>query len=289
VPLPETYPKGVVFIGHRSDGRDRLVGTGFFVSIRGRILQPTYVVTAAHVVEGAAQTFVRLRTTGGPRNVVIEDWFFHGVHDVAVAPIDVPFDHDMTTTGIEQFIDDPDALPPPLWGGIEVGDDVYFIGLLGKVKAMRDRLIPIVRTGVLGAPWVENVPVKRSPVDATRNITAHLIDCRSFGGFSGAPCYLQKSRAVAGDGGVNTQYRTLLLGLIGGHFDDWTSTKQRMVLVDDDDDDQHDDESYSISNDIKAPVSTGIGYVIPVEFARETLMRDELLKKRERDERPLEE
>ena len=109
-------------------------------------------------------------------------------------------------------------------------------------------------------------------VDETRYITAHLIDCRSFGGFSGSPCYLQKERVrvgsdeTAGSVGVYNEYRTLLFGLIGGHFDDWAGTQQR----------REGDDEYAISDDIRAPVGTGVGYVIPAEYIRETLMRDEL-------------
>jgi hypothetical protein len=137
---------------------------------------------------------------------------------------------------------------------------------------MTERNIPVVRAGVLAQLWQTDLPVKRSPVDATRYITAHLIDCRSFGGFSGAPCYLQKSRAAVVDSGITTEY---------GHFDDWTSAQERTLMTDEEADP---DAGYSISDNIRAPVSTGVAYVIPVEFIRQTLMRSELVDKRRADE-----
>lgn len=282
MPLPESYPRGVFFVGRRSGGEERIAGTGFLVTIRENpLVVHSYVVTAAHVIEGAEATFARLRTTTGTTNLEVEDWITHPEHDVAVAPIVLPEDHDAVATDLTQFIDEPGAVGTYRWGEIELGDVVYFIGLLGKVEAMTERNIPVVRAGVLAQLSQTDLPVKRSPVDATRYITAHLIDCRSFGGFSGAPCYLQKSRAAVVDRGITTEYRTLLLGLIGGHFDDWMSAQERTLMVNDDTDP---DAGYSISDDIRAPVSTGVAYVIPAEFIRETLMRSELVEKRRADE-----
>lgn len=285
MPLPESYPKGVFFIGRRSvDGTERIAGTGFLVTMQSPILWHSYVVTAGHVVEGADSTFVRIRTAGdGTRDIPVPDWVPHGKHDIAVAPILLPEDHDVASTGLDQFIDEPGMFGNYFWGDIELGDVIYFIGLLGKVPEMVKRNVPIVRAGVLGAMWQEQVPIKRTPVDETRFITAHLIDCRSFGGFSGSPCYLQKSRPVYAKGdtpGITQEYRTALLGLIGGHFDDWAKARTRQSIGAD-----PDSHEYGISDDVLAPVSTGVGYVIPAEFIRETLMREELVEMRDKDEK----
>jgi hypothetical protein len=289
VPLPETYTHAVLFIRQcLSKGRSKVLGTAFFIGIRSpQGGHHVYVVTAAHIVERVSASFVQVRLTNGEfHDLEITDWVPHGKHDVAVAPISLPDNHAVYATELDQFIDEPDALGPR-WGEVELGDVVYFIGLLGKVQAMVDRNIPIVRAGFLGALWQENVPVKRSEVDETKYITAHLIDCRSFGGFSGSPCYLQKSRAAVvnedGRPGILTEYRTLFFGLIGGHFDDWAKTKERQVIPEDEDT-ADEDAVYATSDDIKAPVSTGVGYVIPAEYVRETLMREELKEMRRKDE-----
>ncbi len=278
MPLPETYPRGVFFIGRRDYGSalQRIAGTGFLASVETPATRHAYVVTAAHVVEGAEWTIVRTpMADGSTGDLEVPDWVFHGEHDVAVAPIKLPSGTSAVATPLTQFIDDDGKIADPRWGPVELGDVVYFIGLLGKIRAMVERNIPVVRAGILSALWQDEVPVQRSPLDRAHHITAHLIDCRSFGGFSGSPCYLQKSRAAVSQSaagvGINTEYRTLLLGLIGGHFDDWGAARTRGA----------DDDRYAVSDNIEAPVSTGIGYVIPAEFIRETLMRDELANLRD--------
>ena len=180
----------------------------------------------------------------------------------------------MVSTEISQFLDDPDWAKAEMFEGEEMhpflGDNVYFVGLLPNIEAMVEKNIPMVRSGTLGRLWQERCPV------LTREkvliyITAHLIDCRSFGGFSGSPCYLQQSRAgIVMDKGrpaVTTKYRTALLGLIGGHYDD-------VVEV---------ENTYGKSEHLTAPINTGVGYVIPVEFVRETLMKKELIDMRKRE------
>jgi|SRR5579862_1389539 len=279
VPLPQSYVKGVVFIGRDRPGKpSRISATGFLVTVDTPVMAHPYVVTAAHAVEGSDQTFVQLADNEGVYNMNVPEWIVHGKHDVAVAPIEIDSDDDVVFTGLDQFIDEPDALGDR-FGPIELGDPVYFLGLLGKIPAMVQDNIPIVRTGFLGALWQEDVPVKRTPHDETKFITAHLIDCRSFAGFSGSPCYLQKERVSVHPGNpptIGMEWRTLLFGLIGGHFDDWTGTQRADVIGE--------ENTYSVSDDILAPVSTGVGYVIPAEYIRETLMREELVQMRDVDE-----
>jgi hypothetical protein len=301
VPLTDTYPYGVAFVGRyepsRTGTRKRIAATSFFVSIPiygdAYLGEHAYLVTAAHVVEGR-ETFVRVPLVdGGVRDLDVPDWISHGKHDVAVAPIEITEDMYAPRTAIDQFIDDPHWMADDVMHPLELGDIVYFIGLLGRIPEMVERNVPIVRAGTLGAMWQEQVPVRRSPVDELKYITAHLIDCRSFGGFSGSPCYIQQSRAgiVEGDDGrpgVTTKFATALLGLIGGHFDDWTSTRMRNVVTDDAaDDDASDNSFYAVSDDVKAPVSTGVGYVIPAEYIRATLMRQELVDMRDEEEQAI--
>ena len=285
MPLPQTYAKGVLFVGHKPTDKPRkIIATGFFVVVDD---WHGYVVTAAHVVDGLDDTFVRIRMKDGSfRDEPVPDWIPHGKHDVAVAPIDAPEGHDLIATGIDQFIDAEGALDD--YGEIELGDAVYFVGLLGKIKAMTERNVPIVRTGFLGALMQKDIPVQR-PREPIKLITAHLIDCRSFSGFSGSPAYLQKGRTrVVGTEGrgsaITQEFRTLLLGLIGGHFDDRASTKTRTTMTDADveEEDGENDQAYEVTEDVKARVSTGVGYVIPAEFIRETLTKKELIEMRQR-------
>jgi hypothetical protein len=278
MPLTETYPYGVLFVGGTTttnDGRlfTGILGTGFLVSI-GESLAHAYIVTARHVVHNAKTTYVRVPIEGGSEPVVdlpVPEWFKSDERkDVAVCPIDLPVNHTMVSTNLTQFVDDPSWDEDKEWlrtgMRLELGDLVYFIGLLGKIEAMTEAGIPIVRSGTLARLWQDDMPVVEK--DGTeRRITAHLIDCRSFGGFSGSPCYVEHSRAgivqVESGPAVTTKYRTSLLGMIGGHFDDWANVKSQ----------------YGAS-DFKAPVNTGVGYVLPAEYIRETLMHPDLERER---------
>lgn len=290
VPLTEDFPRTVLFVGReRVDDAGRLVnrveGTGFLVAVPSAHLPGTsylHVVTAAHVVDGDAESFVRVPKGDGTVDLRVAEWIPHPrQQDVAVALITLPSSHRCSWTYLSSFIDDDHWRSADDYFGrpfdLELGDTVYFIGLLGKIDAMTYGNIPMVRAGTLGRLWQERLPVQRTPVDAVKYITAHLIDCRSFAGFSGAPCYVQQEQAgtkVAPNGNLDvvTYERTAFLGLIGGHFDDWHKAMDVRA-------------EGNISDDIKAPVSTGVGYVIPAEFIREALMRDDLVEaRRESDE-----
>lgn len=288
MPLSDVYPDCVTFIGRwaTTDAgplEEAIDGTGFLVGISGRdeSQKHIYVVTAAHVVSQAQRSFVRIRDNWQDdiQKIVdmhVPEWYVNPdpSKDVAIAPIALPQDHAMSWTTIEDFIDDP-SWKEDDWlreGGPELmlGDIVYFIGLLGKIEAMTEASVPIVRSGTIARLWQERCPVWVPQEDTTRYITAHLIDCRSFGGFSGSPCYFQQSRAgyvaqrshgLPGEGGITTKYWTGLLGMIGGHFDDWRELDKNPHL--------------------RTPVNTGVGYVIPAEHIRETLNMKELKDMRE--------
>lgn len=284
MPLPQNYTKGVLFVGRKPvGGEKKITATGFLVVVETPRMEHVYVVTAGHTVEGSDTTFVRIRMADGTfRDEPVPEWIPNGKHDIAVAPIDLPDGCDVIASPLDHFIDAPDALDG--YGEIELGDALYFIGLLGKVKAMTERNVPLVRAGFLGALWQEEVPVRR-PGERVKLITAHLIDCRSFSGFSGSPCYLQKSRARVGQmpngqPSVYTEYRTLLFGVIAGHFDDWVKTRSRDVSPEGEAEDEMSEDAYFVNDEIKAPVSTGVGYVIPAEFIRQTLMKEELEESR---------
>ncbi len=292
MPLTNDFPRAVLFVGRESTSgtawvERKIVGTAFLINVPSEQhphIGHLYAVTAGHVVEGDAPSFVRVPTEGGLVDLDVPDWVPHpGQHDVAVAPIVLPAGEQCSFTNISNFIDDD------RWRSVdndfgrpfdpELGDTVYFIGLLGKIEAMSEGNIPMVRAGTLGRLWQDRLPVQRTPADEVKYVTAHLIDCRSFAGFSGAPCYLQQDQAgtqAAPNGNLNivTWERTALLGLIGGHFDDWEKTRDPHA------------EGYGggISDDLEARVSTGVGYVIPAEFIRETLMVEELVEARRRDD-----
>lgn len=290
MPLTEDFPRTVLFVGHERLDEDtgrleqKIEGTAFLVKVpsaKHPRFAHLYAITAGHGVEDGAPSFVRVPVANSTVDIEVPEWVPHPKgHDVAVAPITLPSGHRCSWTDLASFIDDDHwrSADDAHFGrpfDPELGDTVYFIGLLGKIEAMAEGNIPMVRAGTLGRLWQDNLPVRRTPTAPVRYITAHLIDCRSFAGFSGSPCYVQQEQAgtkVAPNGNLNivTHERTALLGLIGGHFDDWEKTR----------DFEAEKLDIAVPDTIRAPVSTGVGYVIPAEFIRETLMHKDLVDDR---------
>jgi len=152
-----------------------------------------------------------------------------------------------------------------------LGDRVYFIGLLADVPDMVARNIPLVRSATMGAWNQEGVFLGLPDGTRLRMRTAHLIDCHSYKGFSGAPCFLQQDwRYVAGKGKLVDGPMTWLLGLVSGHIDVTVPTPVRG------------DDGLSIA----VPINSGVGVVTPVESIRELLSSDEFAEDRAARERP---
>jgi hypothetical protein len=61
---------------------------------------------------------------------------------------------------------------------VALGGPVYYLGMF----AGREPDVPMCRTGAMGALYV---PMK----SGAYQYEAHLVDCRSYGGFSGSPCF----------------------------------------------------------------------------------------------------
>ncbi len=260
--IGESFIKTVAFVGTPVPDK-RLVGTGFFVAVPSDQYSGAdhaYIVTAAHVVRTFPDTFVRLRKTDGSvDDAAIDDWHFHPTQDVAVANFPVnPHDYDVVVVPRSMFAD---VIPHrPL-----LGEQLYFIGLLGQVEAMGQTGTPMVRTGTLGALAQDQVPMSE-PDGTTRRMRGHLIDCRSFGGFSGAPCFMNLVRNTGRTERMGLTFpesHPTLLGVLGGHFDHRTTLRMP-------------DGSGTLS----APTSAGIGVVYPVEVLVESLEMDELVEER---------
>lgn len=161
MPLTEDFPRTVLFVGRERSNdtgqiEHRIEGTGFIVKVPSTSLPRLahqYVVTAAHVVDGEAGSFVRVPTGDGTVDLRVPEWITHPKqHDVAVAPIALPSGHRCSATDLANFIDEhhwrlaDDDFGRPF--DPELGDIVYFIGLLGKIEAMTESNIPMVRAGV---------------------------------------------------------------------------------------------------------------------------------------------
>jgi hypothetical protein len=139
---------------------------------------------------------------------------------------------------------------------VSVGDNVVFGGLLGQVPSMVSANVPMIRAGSIGALYQQGVPMRLA--DGTLFfVRGHLVDCRSFGGFSGAPCFvhfISGTHVTERFGFKSPIESTLLLGIVGGHFD----LRSSVALPDQ-------EQRLSI------PVSAGIAIVYPAEVMAEML------------------
>lgn len=272
MPLNDTYPLAVTFIIGpitQKDGSTKLapIGTGFVLNMPSRLdnLRFEYIVTASHVVYEAAETYARFRTKdGGLKDVQIHEWVHHARGaDVAMTPFRADTDLHLLNIPVSALTADGPWRP-------NLGERVYFLGLLAMFEDMAERNVPMVRSGTIGALDQKDVPVDFS--GAPRRIDAHLIDCRSYGGFGGSPCFFQRDHPVVSTSlPVPPVHATLLLGLVYGHFDMWKATRVKGDLA------------YEPGS-VEAPLNTGVGLITPAEKILEVLMMEELAEERDRIE-----
>ncbi len=156
------------------------IGTGFILPIKSESGPHVfgYLVTAAHVVAGQKHIEMQPTKEGGSLYppIPVGDWRIPDPKiDVAVSLIE--------------------EAPPsggPLWANplsvalpignirtLSPGDPVFYIGVLTPL----DRTM--VRSATVGAVDQEGIPH-----EGGYEYPCHLIDCRSYGGFSGSPCFL---------------------------------------------------------------------------------------------------
>ena len=255
IPLNETVPKCVTFIVAERDLdaggiAKKPIGTGFIVEFTQEGVEFRYIVTAAHCVQAEDKTWVRIPISETETDdFIVHDWVFHPTEDIAVTPFD-------QTSGpwrswpMRAAADNWDR-PPSL------GDRVYFLGLMRGVPEMENRNIPIVRSGTIAALYQDKVPVKRAP-DLTVEYRAHLIDTRSYAGFSGSPCFIQfeewRTKDIPGGKVLAPGSTTLLFGLVMAHIE--------------------------IPGEEGDRSNSGVAVVVPVEKIKETLDMEELAEDR---------
>jgi hypothetical protein len=213
---------------------------------------------------------VRIRTRdGGSRDLLVPEWVHHPSADVAAAPFiadgydDLHLKHVPAVAIGQQFVI-PDWRP-------DLGDRVYFLGLLSlpAARGLTERNVPMVRSGTIGAMYQADMP-HRWPDKTIRRFEAHLIDCRSYKGFSGSPCFYQRDNKFTGvhEGVVETGPVTNLLGLVSGHLDTEGSEETG-----------NEDATSGVL------VNTGVGLIAPAERIREVLLMVEFADERKRIER----
>ena len=271
MPLSEHAPKAVFFIIGRRTGvtatpSKQAIGTGFLVmlpAIGDYEFVHVYAVTAAHVVRSEREHWIRFNTEQGVKDLDGLEWVFHPTEDVAVAEVQMPEGAIWHAFRVDDFLDGWLADHPE--AGPALGERVYFMGLLATMTAMADSNIPMVRSGTVGRLYQENVPL-RLPDGTVLKVRGHLIDCRSYSGFSGSPCLTQYEWWYRPDppvGALNlhrVEEKTLLMGVVSAHFDDWVKART----------------TGDVLGSVEAPLNTGVGIVTPVEAIREVLEDEDL-------------
>jgi hypothetical protein len=203
-----------------------VIGSGFIVNVRtAQGGYYPYLVTAAHVIENQSEIQVQAaipRPTGGMFSSVVIDNWRRPLPNVDLAIALFPHFHD-----IEVFsgIGETDIVPSAGVGGpfLMLGDQVYYVGILTPL----DR--PMVRSGTIGALDQEQLGLEGY------DYVAHLIDCRSYGGFSGSPVFvstsvpvLEVSGSFAGKPIGGLAYISHLAGMFTEHLtekSEWASSR----------------------------------------------------------------
>jgi hypothetical protein len=168
------------------------LGTAFVIGVPSQIhpVRWNYLVTADHVVRNRGPVEVEIPDgdTGElqPPFVVQEQhwWQPFDKVDLRIASLDAAKID--TPLNLRSTAMDFQALRP----GQEpmLGMPLYYIGIF---RASSKLETPMARGGTIGSPAINIVkePTKKSP--HRYEYDAHLVDCRSYRGFSGSPCFVE--------------------------------------------------------------------------------------------------
>lgn len=164
-----------------------VIGTGFFIRVPfqrgGMIGNHRYVVTADHVLTEQFNIEIRAHNNrgelGAPYAIPIKHWCrpLPG-YDLAIAPLTGHPGPGPTGTA---DIDDLAVTPPHL------GAAIVYAGILTALN----KPVTMARSGTIAARDVEGLKF-----DHHFSFPAHLVDCRSYDGFSGSPCYSQQDLVI---------------------------------------------------------------------------------------------
>jgi hypothetical protein len=252
MPLPLESLQAAVRITSFGD----LLGTGFLVRVLSDagLGSYSYLITPHHVIRNHVGIEVEVPNpfTNGAlyAPVPVGDWRqpLEGV-DLAVAPY---LDGEQRNHHA--------VCSEAIWPGHpDLGARIYYIGMFEPLNR------PIARSGTTAALEQEGIRHSSGAYD----FPAHLVDCRSYRGFSGSPCSMeiafarlngkdvpewipQEDRPVAG-----MNYYTLLCGMFTSHYTDEDSPQAEGVIS-----------------------RYGVGVMLPSRFILEALMTDDACNER---------
>jgi hypothetical protein len=234
-----------------------LQGTGFIVGVpsegtHGKIWP--YLVTAHHVIRHQIEIAIEVPdplTRGKLFDPVpLEGWTqpIPGV-DLAIAPF--PFDD------VPRYQAFPISYFVPEGSVVPLGGTIYYLGMFAPLDT------PMGRAGTLGALDV--------PITTRQGYSYHgdLVDCRSYGGFSGSPCISTMTYVV-----WNSRATNLPPGAVPSHVELGTTAVVGrfcgMFTA------HYDDE-----NDEGVVSRYGVGIMLPSDCILAALMTDEMKDERQ--------
>lgn len=182
-------------------------GCGFLLGIEGDAREPLdplweenhwyrrregpvflYVVTCRHVAEKYPVARVNRQGRGGSEGIRLEDWTYHEVSDLAVAPVDLePPAFELTSVGYEMILPIPDRRTSPGWNLDGLGDEVFIVSRFIKHDGKQTNR-PAVRFGNISVLPREDDPIFIG--DGIGEQVAYLTEVRTVPGASGSPVFL---------------------------------------------------------------------------------------------------
>jgi len=253
-------------------GSDKPEGTCFLVqlqSIRHAELTHGYVVTANHCVIPKTDYDVWMTDASGNLEKLneIREWERDDVWDIAVAA----WYREAKQKWIAPRI--PDLLYSSLDLAPGYGDIVLYPGLLEPIASMSQRGQPMVRSATVGFIDAVDVAYGSGYREGPNWVApkAHIIDCRSWIGFSGSPCWLvDLAPAMPAISAGAKPPPTVQQQLDTGRWE-WIGTTTTF----------HGLWGMLVGYTVKEPHSVGV--VIPIEQIVDVIERSDNLKK-QRDE-----
>lgn len=190
MPISEQHLRSAGFVLHNGEP----VGTCFVVSSKSERSDNeshAWLVTAAHVIQSSSKIVVSMRGIDGVGMWQVDNWLWpEDQTDITVAPFDPPGDQTFRYQAIP--ISDMAADTVPV--SPKLGGDFHYVGLLSSVEQLTQDLMPVARRGSVAALTVPNV--HWGSHDEWTASFVHLVDVRTFGGFSGSPCFIEAAYPV---------------------------------------------------------------------------------------------
>jgi hypothetical protein len=190
--------------------------------------------------------------------------FIGADHALPLDAIRMPESHRLAGDVVEGEVRGVDSIP------VAVGHEVCFVGLLYQQPGQA-RNMPVARFGHVARMPEEPIIIPRAGGTHVP-IMAYLIECQSWGGHSGSPCFwlhpytrmLEVADPRAGMEGQtilipHQEQHMALMGLVSGHWD----INRKAETVGD------------IVGDVRMALNSGMAIVTPANAIQELLMSDD--------------